>query len=85
MDFKEYYKRYEVENIHWDIFKETSDYKNYCLGVAQGVYFTYKILNKVKDKNISIEEIMKGIELSIKDEEKINEYFFRLLKDLEDK
>jgi hypothetical protein len=78
MDFKNYYKRTEIENIYWEIFKETSGYKNYCLGVAQGMYFIYDLIKKHKYKISSNEDWIKIIETVANEDEKIGEYFRRI-------
>ncbi len=79
MNLKDYYKRTEVENIHWEIFKETSEYKNYCLGVAQGLYIIYDFINMCKDQVVKNEDWLELIKNTVSNEEKINKYFNRLL------
>ena len=87
-DYKNYYKRTEAENIHWEIFKETTDYKNYSLGIAQGLFIVYQIFNQLKDKYniIDIEEVIQVIKKCGSDTGNniIDEYFLRLLEKLND-
>lgn len=78
-DFKNYYKRTETENIHWEIFKETPEYKNYTLGLAQGIYAIYDLINEFKDKIIDNNEWLKAIENVSTQDEKVGAYFQRLL------
>jgi len=52
-DLNKYYKRTETENIHLEIFKESPEYKYYLLGVAQGLYSIYKVMNNRKSKKVA--------------------------------
>jgi hypothetical protein len=77
---KDYYKRTEVENIYWEIYKDTPEYKNYCLGVAHGLHIIYDFINIYKDQVDDNKEWLKAIKDAVVQEEKISEYFDRLLK-----
>ncbi|MCE5220190.1 MAG: hypothetical protein LLF98_02685 [Clostridium sp.] len=83
MDFsnlKDYYKRTEIENIHWEIFKESGDYKNYLIGVAQGLYSIYDLINTYKDQVNDNEDWLKVIKYAVGQDEQVSEYFDRLSK-----
>jgi len=73
----------ELELIHNEIFQTTTEHKYYILGVAQGFYHIYQILNEHKDKSFTSLELMEAIKYAGSNEQKIKEYFDRLLKDLE--
>jgi len=77
-DLDKYYKRTETENIHLEIFKESPEYKYYLLGVAQGIYAIYTLINEYKDK-ISNNEWLNIIKNVAAQDEKINVYFNRLI------
>ena len=77
-DLNKYYKRTETENIHIEIFKESPEYKYYLLGVAQGLYVIYTLINEYKDK-ISNNEWLNIIKNVATQDEKINVYFNRLI------
>jgi len=87
MDIKEYakyYKRTEGEIIHWDIFKDTSNAKYQNLGVAQGLYFIYDLINEYKDQVKDNEVWLKTIKNAVMREKEIGEYFERLLNNKTD-
>ena len=73
----------ELESIHNEILQTTSEQKYYILGVAQGFYHIYQVLNKHKDKTFTGLELMEIIKYAGSNEQKIKEYFDRLLLDLE--
>jgi len=77
--FKKYYIRTEGENIHWDIFKETPNAKYQNLGVAQGLYFIYDLINEYKDQVNDNKIWLETIKNTVMQNKEINEYFERLL------
>jgi len=81
MDFKNYYKRKEIENIHEELFNNTSEYQYYLLGVAQGVCIIYNLLDEFKDKinKENIQELLDSIKKIAHQDEKIGSHFNRLL------
>ena len=77
-DLNKYYKRTETENIHLEIFKESSEYKYYLLGIAQGLYAIYKVMNEYAGEinNYDWLTIIKNVATQDK---KLNAYFNRLI------
>jgi len=73
----------ECELIHNEIFQTTTEHKYYTLGVAQGFYHIYQMLNRFKEQNFTSLELMEIIKHTGAHDSKINEYFSRLLQDLE--
>jgi ABC-type enterochelin transport system permease subunit len=88
---KKFIKPRELENIHSELFKNSSENQYYVLGIAQGVFTVYEILDKLKNKNIesSIIELMEIIISGISANktlfgDQLSEYFGRLLKEYEE-
>jgi hypothetical protein len=77
MQYKGYYKQTETEKIHKEIFKESSDYKHYMLGIAQGLYFIYDLIKQYKDK-LNNDELLEVIENFPCEEELLKEYFLKI-------
>jgi len=77
--FKDYYKRTEVEKIHGEIFKESSEHQYYLLGLAQGLYIIYDLVNKYKNQ-ICNNDMLETIEIVAIQDENVGKYFKRLLK-----
>ena len=77
-DLNKYYKRTETENIHLEIFKESSEYKYYLLGIAQGLYAIYKVMSEYAGEinNYDWLTIIKNVATQ---DEKLNAYFNRLI------
>ena len=77
-DLNKYYKRTETENIHLEIFKESSEYKYYLLGIAQGLYAIYKVMSEYVGEinNYDWLTIIKDVATQ---DEKLNAYFNRLI------
>ena len=74
----------ELEMIHNEIFQTTTEHKYYMLGVAQGFYHIYKMLNEFKDQSFTPLQLMEIIR-SVSDNEKdIKINFDRLLKDIDE-
>ena len=78
MEMKNYYKRTEAEKIHREIFKESSDYKHYILGMAQGIYHIYDLIKQFKDKIKTNDEWLEVIDNFPCDEKLFKEYFDRI-------
>ena len=79
------YKKPESNKIHDELFQTTSEYKYYTYGVAQGMYFIYNTLNEYNKKEISLTntELMRVIRNCASTDEKFNDYFIRMLKNIE--
>jgi len=79
-------KRTQIELIHEELFNTSENCKYHAFGIARGLYSLYDVLNKIKNKNnnITINEIMLYIKQIASTDNKINEYFFKLLKDIEE-
>lgn len=60
----------------------------YSLGVAHGLYFIYNMFHRFQDrdfKGVQIMELLVNTASQYKEEDKIKEYFDRLIKDLDEK
>jgi predicted small secreted protein len=72
-------RKSEVEKIHQEIFAKSMEHKYYSLGVAQGISFVYSLINTHKDKNFTSEQWMEVIKNSASQDDKIGEYFTRII------
>ncbi len=77
-DLNKYYRRTETENIHLEIFKESPEHKYFLLGVAQGLYAIYKVMNEFAS-DIRTHDWLYIIKNVATQDEKINVYFNRLI------
>lgn len=75
----------ELEIIHDELFQTTSEYEYYKFGIAQGLHVIYNLLNEYKINNIllTIDQIMGVIKICTDNDEKIKDYFNRLIKNKE--
>jgi len=78
------WQKSELELIHSEIFQTTSEQKYQILGIAQGFFYIYQVLNNHKDKTFTSLELMEIIKYAGSNEQEIKKYFERLLKDLEE-
>lgn len=86
-----YFKKTELENIHSELFKNSSENQYFVLGMAQGMFTVYETLDKLKNINVELDiiEIMQIIISGISAnktlyKDQLSEYFGRLLKEYEE-
>ena len=79
MKMKNYYKRTETESIHIEIFKDSSEYKYYLLGIAQGLYTIYNAMSVSFAKEVRTEDWREFIRKMAEDDSQVNKYFNRLI------
>jgi hypothetical protein len=79
MEMKNYYKRTETESIHIEIFKDSSEYKYYLLGIAQGLYTIYNAMSVPFAKEVHTEDWREFIRKMAEDDSQVNKYFNRLI------
>ncbi|MDD4779117.1 MAG: hypothetical protein PHT02_00740 [Tissierellia bacterium] len=81
MNLKDYYKKTEIENIHNELFKTTTEYQYYLVGIAQGLYCIYSMLNELKSEypSYTSEELQNIIKIASENDDKIKGYFKRLV------
>ncbi len=78
-NLSKYYKRTETENIHIEIFQNSSEYKYYLLGIAQGLYAIYNAMSVSFAKDVCTGDWMQFIKKLAADDKKVEEYFNRLI------
>ena len=78
-NLSKYYKRTETESIYIEIFKDSSEYKYYLLGVAQGLYTIYKVMSVSFAKEVRTEDWREFIQKMAEDDSQVNKYFNRLI------
>lgn len=76
----------EVDKIRNEILDNSQEAKFWTLGFAQAYMSIYEWLDKLKDNNLSITDLINIIEVSIKDSknDQCIYYFNRLLKEYEE-
>ena len=82
MDIKElnqYYKQTELDKIHIEIFQDSSEYKYYLLGIAQGLYTIYNAMSVSFAKDVCTDDWREFIQKMAEDDNQVNKYFNRLI------
>lgn len=83
MDMSKYFKRTKLEEIHNELFEQTTEHKYYTLGLARGLVVIYHLVNKYdKLSSDDIANIIRRIISNEKNEE-FERFFNELLEDEE--
>lgn len=83
-------ERSVFQQIHEDLFKNTTEYDYYLLGISQGMFSIYEMFSKIEPQNVqlnlhNITEIINQFASSNEDIKKYFDKFITELKELEKK